>query len=87
MLDWKRIAASAPRIRVPESLKPLLTPWGESMDYRHILDKHPHPQFARDRFVILNGLWDYAIVDDALAKTAWARPRPSPRSRPRAGPA
>ncbi len=32
---------------------------------------HPHPQFARDSFISLEGLWDYAIVPAANAAEAW----------------
>ena len=33
-----------------------------------VLPGHPHPQFARDRFEVLNGIWDCAFVacDDAV---------------------
>ena len=30
------------------------------------LSEYPRPQLVRDNYVILNGLWDYAIVDSLI---------------------
>lgn len=54
--------ASAPRDHDPGEQRSLLTPWGESLDPAAVRAEHPRPQFARDRFISLNGWWDYAFV-------------------------
>lgn len=61
-MDLKRVLASAPRKHDAGAPRPLLTPWGEVLDPQRVRDEHPHPQFAREHFTILNGWWDYAIV-------------------------
>lgn len=44
----------------------LKTPWGEKVTPENAWREYPRPQFVRDRWLNLNGLWDYAIT----AKTA-----------------
>lgn len=61
-MDLKRVLASAPRKHDAGPARPLLTPWGEALDPQRVRDQHPHPQFARERFTMLNGWWNYAIV-------------------------
>ena len=46
----------------------LKTPWGEKVTPANAWREYPRPQFVRDRWANLNGLWDYAIT----AKTAAA---------------
>lgn len=41
---------------------PLYTRWGKNLDKEHVLAEYPRPQFRRDSYVNLNGLWSYAIV-------------------------
>ena len=41
-------------------LKNLTTIWGENVPDKP-LQEYPRPQFARDSYLNLNGLWDYAI--------------------------
>ncbi|HBT94652.1 MAG TPA: glycoside hydrolase family 2, partial [Coriobacteriia bacterium] len=77
MLDFKRVFTSAPKKPENVELRPLLTPWGERLaedDKRE--SQHPHPQFARERFVLLDGRWEYCFVavDDAV--TAWRTAEP-----------
>ena len=48
----------------------LTTTWGEKVTPANAWREYPRPQFVRDRWENLNGLWDYAIT----AKTA---PAPS----------
>ncbi|WP_302962270.1 glycoside hydrolase family 2 protein [uncultured Adlercreutzia sp.] len=61
-MDIKRVLASAPRKHDAGPARPLLTPWGEALDPADVRAEHPHPQFARESFTMLNGWWDYAIV-------------------------
>jgi hypothetical protein len=44
----------------------LMTQWGEKVTPENAWREYPRPQFARERWQNLNGLWDYAIT----AKTA-----------------
>jgi len=45
-------------------MKQLFTEWGQSLDPNHILCEYPRPQLKRNQFIILNGLWEYAISED-----------------------
>lgn len=71
MLDLKRVLASKPRKPKDATLASLTTVWGEGLDPAHVLEEHPHPQFARDAYATLNGHWDYAFVADEDAATSW----------------
>ncbi len=76
MLDLKRVLASAPKEHVKGEAKPLFTPWGESLNAENVLSEHPRPQFARKRFEVLNGWWDYAIVRVDDARGSWRNALP-----------
>lgn len=39
----------------------LLTKYGENIDINNILPQYPRPQFKRDSYLNLNGLWQYSI--------------------------
>jgi len=72
MLDIKRVIASAPRKPEQAELRPLTTPWSEQAAAgKGRAGLHPHPQFARAGFELLDGWWDYAIVDADSAAQAW----------------
>lgn len=73
MLDIKRVLASAPRKPEDVELQPLFTVWGERLleDEEPTAERlHPHPQFARAGFQLLDGWWDYAIVPHASKEEA-----------------
>lgn len=40
----------------------MLTPWGEALDREHPLPEYPRPQLARNSYLNLNGVWQYAIT-------------------------
>src|SRR5438876_8580896 len=40
----------------------LTTTWGEKVSPSNAWREYPRPQFVRERWVNLNGLWDYAIT-------------------------
>ena len=42
----------------------LLTRWGKELDKNAPLNDYPRPQMARDSFINLNGVWEYAIYDE-----------------------
>ena len=44
--------------------RPLYTRWGKNLDQEHVLQEYPRPQFRRDSYLNLNGLWSYAIVKE-----------------------
>ncbi len=46
----------------------LITIWGEKLDKNNVLPEYPRPQFQRDSYINLNGVWQYAIlpVNDTL---------------------
>lgn len=44
--------------------RPLYTRWGKNLDRDHVLQEYPRPQFRRDSYLNLNGLWSYAIVKE-----------------------
>jgi hypothetical protein len=50
--DWK----------IPENA-PLLTRWARDVSPTNALPEYPRPQMVRDRWLNLNGLWEYGIAD------------------------
>ncbi|MCI8468579.1 MAG: glycoside hydrolase family 2 [Eggerthellaceae bacterium] len=78
-MDIKRILASAPRTHDIGEPAPLTTVWGEALDPSSVRPEHPHPQFARDDFRMLNGWWQYAIVPTLDAGRSWRKVRPPAR--------
>ena len=62
MLDIRRVLASAPKKHTEETLNSLTTVWGEALDLSNVLPEYPRPRMQRDNYVMLNGVWDYAIV-------------------------
>jgi beta-galactosidase/beta-glucuronidase len=47
--DWKPVPGK------------MLTPWGEKVTVENAWAEYPRPEFARERWQNLNGLWEYAI--------------------------
>ena len=47
----------------------LLTPWGEELDREHPLPEYPRPQQVRDRWLNLNGPWQFAGVREGEQPT------------------
>lgn len=41
---------------------PLLTKWSRDVSADNPLPAHPNPQFMREEWISLNGLWDYAVL-------------------------
>ena len=39
----------------------IMTPWGEKLDPGKVWDVYPRPQFMREGWMNLNGIWEYAI--------------------------
>lgn len=62
MLDIRRVLASAPKKHTEETLNSLTTVWGEALDVSNVLPEHPRPRMQRDKYAVLNGVWDYTIV-------------------------
>ena len=42
----------------------LLTKYSDNIDYSNILKDYPRPQFKRDSYINLNGIWKYEINND-----------------------
>lgn len=40
----------------------LSTKWGEMLNPDHVLTEYPRPQFRRENWICLNGLWKYAFT-------------------------
>ena len=86
MLDFKRALGSAKAPERSETAE-LMTPWGEALDPEHVLEEHPRPTMVRERYSMLNGEWDYAIVKVAEAQAALspdegAQDEPDPMDEP-----
>lgn len=45
-----------------DTLIPLYTPWGETLDKSNVWHEYPRPQMQREHYQMLHGEWDYAIV-------------------------
>lgn len=39
----------------------IYTKWGEKLDKNNILQEYPRPQYKRDSYMNLNGIWKYAL--------------------------
>ena len=55
-VDWRPVAV------------PLTTPWTSRVDPQSPLPEHPRPDFRRESWKSLNGLWDYALEPVAFQK-------------------
>lgn len=69
--DFKRAFAAVKAPALQGEMNALKTVWGEHLDRHHVLEEQPHPQCARDSFWVMNGEWDYAIVDAPDAAAIW----------------
>src|SRR5438309_11250856 len=41
---------------------PLMTRWAKDVSPTNVHPEYPRPQMVREKWVNLNGLWDYAVV-------------------------
>ena len=46
----------------------LLTPWAAQVNPTNALPNYPRPQMVRPKWLNLNGLWDYAITSNDIAR-------------------
>ena len=58
-------------MRKNKPIKPLLTPWGESLNIDCPLNEYPRPQLVRENWQCLNGQWDYAITETEEVPETW----------------
>jgi hypothetical protein len=58
-VDGKKVEKTARTVK-NASAERLRTPWGERVDTRNPLPEYPRPQLERDRWVNLNGPWEFA---------------------------
>ena len=58
LLHWRTKKASVNKLR------PLFTPWGETLNRDNPLPEYPRPQLRRESYYNLNGRWAYAIRKD-----------------------
>ncbi len=54
---------------------PLMTRWAKDVLPEKVHSEYPRPQMVREKWVNLNGLWDYAITDGKLTSFADATER------------
>lgn len=47
----------------PEALARLTTEWGDALDKKNVWNVYPRPTMERERWMNLNGEWDYAVTD------------------------
>ena len=43
----------------------MLTEWGKQLDKSCPLSEYPRPQFVRDSYLSLNGMWQCAFTGDS----------------------
>ena len=41
----------------------IMTEWGENLDPANVLPEYPRPQMVREKWMNLNGLWDYKAIN------------------------
>ena len=70
MLNLRKVLGAKPKEHVKADLATMLTPWGEAIDPLRVLEEHPDPQFARQTFRTLNGIWRYTIIQNNHEPTA-----------------
>ena len=58
----KDALANIHKVQVDDTLIPLCTPWGETLDKNNVWQEYPRPQMQRAHYNMLHGEWDYAIV-------------------------
>ncbi|MGL1891548.1 MAG: glycoside hydrolase family 2 [Spirochaetaceae bacterium] len=44
----------------------LNTPWSKTINRELPLNEYPRPELLRDRWLNLNGIWDYAVIDKTI---------------------
>src|SRR5262245_41019831 len=47
---------------------PLMTRWAKEVSPTNVHSEYPRPQLVREKWTNLNGLWDYAVVEQASAR-------------------
>lgn len=60
-MDLKNALLSVIKPHVDDELAPLSTPFGEDLSSRYVLTEYPRPQMRREKYINLNGKWDYCI--------------------------
>lgn len=64
-MQWKDAIANMHKDHSKDTLIPLYTTWGEQMiqnsNTDNIWQEYPRPQFRREDYHVLNGLWEYKI--------------------------
>ncbi len=71
MLFLERVIKSGFHKPYTGELTQLITEWGEALDSANVLPEHPDPTMERDRWMTLNGVWNYAFVACDDPATAW----------------
>ncbi len=52
---------------------PLKTPWTDQVTPERVHAEYPRPQFVRDQWQNLNGLWQYAVTDKGAARPSFGQ--------------
>ena len=64
-MDLLDMIRSIDKPHTEDLLNRLMTPWGDQISAEDVLQEYPRPQFMRNSYINLNGLWDYAITTTA----------------------
>ncbi|MGI6033257.1 MAG: phosphatase PAP2 family protein [Coriobacteriales bacterium] len=75
-LDLLGLIGDWPRVSKRQKLTKLSLPKELSARDRDPLSEHPHPTFARSNVLVLNGAWDFCLVDTADAASCWSSTKP-----------
>ncbi len=70
LLAMGAAAVTPARAQMMQNASTLRTRWAADVDPANVLSEYPRPQLRRERWMNLNGAWEYAIADSGAGRPA-----------------